>query len=163
MLAQQVMMTRLDLRPGDGELVDVDKWAGYEFERRAVWRHLHDCGVANPVVRTGDVHKNWANELTRDFDREAGARQPVAVELVGTSITSGGDGVDRPDYFEQLGAENPAVKYHNSERGYVRCEVTPRQWRTDFRTVPYVSRPGAPLQTRASWVVEDGRSKLERA
>ncbi|NJN47937.1 MAG: penicillin-binding protein 2 [Candidatus Competibacteraceae bacterium] len=31
-------------------------------------------------------------------------------------------------------------------------------WRTDFRTVPYVRRPGAPLNTRASFVVESGRA-----
>jgi alkaline phosphatase D len=55
------------------------------------------------------------------------------------------------------------VKFHNAERGYVRCEVTPRQWRTDFRTVAYVTRPGAPLQTRATFVVESGRPQLRRA
>ena len=60
-------------------------------------------------------------------------------------------------------AENPFVKFFNAERGYVRCDITPQAWRTDYRTVPYVSRPGAPVETRASFVVESGRPKLQRA
>ena len=157
-LAQQVMMTRVDLDPSEGELVDVDKWAGYEFERRLLLRHLRDSHVRNPVVLTGDVHSNWANE----FDGAASDDQPVAIEWVGTSISSRGDGEDRPDYLDTLMAENPAVKYHNRERGYVRCKVTADQWRTDFRTVPYVSRPGAPVRTRASFVVESDQPRLIR-
>ena len=86
--------------------------------------------------------------------------QPVGVEFLGTSITSGGDGVDQPDYAAALLAENPFVKYHNNERGYVRCEITKKSWRSDFRTIPYVTRRGAPLQTRASLVVESGTPRL---
>jgi alkaline phosphatase D len=40
----------------------------------------------------------------------------------------------------------------------VRCEVTAKTWRSDYRTVEYISRPGAPLNTRASFVVEDGQA-----
>ena len=55
------------------------------------------------------------------------------------------------------------MKFHNEERGYVRCEVTSKRWRTDFRTVPYVTRRGAALTTRATFVVEAGRPQLNRA
>jgi len=55
------------------------------------------------------------------------------------------------------------VKFHSAERGYVRCEVTPQRWRADYRTVEYVSRPGAPLHTRASFVVEAGQPELQKA
>ncbi len=160
-LAQQVMMARVDSQPGPEFVTSMDKWGGYEAERRRVLRQFRDDRVTNPVVITGDIHCNWANELSADFDSPSAP--PVGVEFVGTSITSGGDGGDHGKYStpEMLG-ENPAVKYFNNERGYVRCEVTPGQWRTDYRTVPYVSRPGAPLQTRASFVVESGRSVLNR-
>ncbi|MFG1818426.1 hypothetical protein ACGFIF_32000 [Kribbella sp. NPDC049174] len=30
-----------------------------------------------------------------------------------------------------------------------------KQWRSDYRVVPYVTTPGAPITTRASYVVED--------
>ncbi len=60
-------------------------------------------------------------------------------------------------------SENPFVKFHNGERGYVTCEVTPRAWRTNYRTVEYVSRKGARIATRASFVVESGQSGLSPA
>ena len=160
-LAQQVMMALTDLQPGPAIATSMDKWGGYEHERRVLLRRFRDRPVANPVVITGDIHCNWANELRTDFDRPDD--RPVGVEFVGTSISSGGDGGDHGKYdAAALQAENPGVKFFNNERGYVRCEVTPRAWRTDYRTVPYVSRPGAPLQTRASFVVESGRAELNR-
>jgi alkaline phosphatase D len=160
-LAQQVLMAPVDRVPGPEVVVDVDKWAGYEFERRRVLRHFREKGTANPIVLTGDKHNNWANELL--VDSEGATGQPAAVEFLGTSITSGGDGADQPDYVATLLAENPFVKYHNNERGYVRCEITRKYWRSDFQTIPYVSRRGAPLQTRASFVVEAGDPRLHRA
>lgn len=161
-LAQQVMMARVDLAPGPGVGLPMDKWSGYEHERRALLRHLTDARVRNPVVITGDIHCNWANELGPDF--ETPDALPAAVEFVGTSITSGGDGGDHGKYAPaRLQAENPGVQFFNNERGYVSCEVTPAHWRTDYRTVPYVSRPGAPIQTRATFMVESGRSQLQRA
>jgi alkaline phosphatase D len=122
---------------------------------------LYERKVANPVVITGDIHTNWANDLVADFDNLGGA--PVATEFVGTSISSSGDGRRDPERLSTVLAENSFVKFHNAERGYVVCEVTPNQWRSDFRTVEYVSRKGAPLQTRASFVVESGQPKLNKA
>jgi alkaline phosphatase D len=159
-LAQQVMMARVDRSVGPEVTHSMDQWPGYEFERRRVLRHFADRRIKNPVVLTGDIHTNWANELIADFD-EFGGRS-VGVEFVATSISSSGDGRESPPTLDQLLAENPFVKFHNTERGYLRCEVTPRQWRTDYRTVPYVSRRGAPVNTRASFVVEAGTPKLNR-
>ena len=59
-------------------------------------------------------------------------------------------------------ADNPFVKFYNAERGYVRCTVTPKQWQSDFRVVPIVSKPKSPCLTRASFVVEDGQPGAER-
>ncbi len=160
-LAQQVPVARVDRAAGPAVEVSMDKWSGYEFERRRLLAHLRDRRIANPVVLTGDVHANWANEIPADPERPDAPS--VATEFVGTSISSNGDGTAEPAYTAAIMAENPGVKFHNAERGYVRCEVTPRQWRTDFRTVAYVTRPGAPLQTRATFVVESGRPQLRRA
>jgi alkaline phosphatase D len=52
---------------------------------------------------------------------------------------------------------NPHVIFHNYRRGYVVCDVSRSEWRADFRIVPFVTIPGAPLATVASFVVEDGR------
>jgi alkaline phosphatase D len=160
-LAQQVLLARVDTVAGPDVGISMDQWGAYEIERRKLLRHLQDRRIANPVVLTGDIHNNWANELLVDFDRQES--KSVGTEFVGTSITSGGDGMERSPTQDALLAENPWVKFHNRERGYVSCDVTPGAWRTDFRTVPYIRRRGAPLQTRASFVVESGRPMLQRA
>ncbi len=48
--------------------------------------------MKNPVVLTGNVRANWANEILRNFD--APDSSPIGVEFVGIAITSGGDGSD---------------------------------------------------------------------
>jgi alkaline phosphatase D len=160
-LAQQVMMARVDFSPGPEVTHGMDHWSGYEMDRRRVLRFLHERKVANPVVLAGDIHSNWANELIADFDNPDSAI--VGAEFVGTSISSSGDGSrETADSASRL-AENPFVKFFNAERGYVRCEVTPARWQSDYRTVEFVSRPGAPVHTRASFVVESGRSNLNKA
>jgi len=159
-LAQQVMVARVDRLAGEAVGYSMDQWPGYEMERRALLRYLHDQKIANPVAFAGDIHSNWANELIADFDDLDS--KSVATEFVGTSISSGGDGAEQPKGYAELLSENPFVKFHNAERGYVSCEVTPKTWRTDFKTVEYVSRPGAPLNVRASFVVEDGRPLLNQ-
>ena len=55
------------------------------------------------------------------------------------------------------------MKFHNAERGYVRCDLSASTWRTDYRTVPYVLTPGAPVQTRVSFVIEAGDPRLKPA
>ena len=74
----------------------------------------------------------------------------MAAEFVGTSITSGGDGADQRADTERIRSRNPHVRFFNDQRGYVRCHVTPERWRTDFRVLPYVSRRGGRVSTRAS-------------
>jgi alkaline phosphatase D len=59
--------------------------------------------------------------------------------------------------------ENPFVKYYNTERGYVSCEVTPKEYKAFYRTVPYVSKPGAPVNTRKTFVVEHGKPGAKEA
>jgi alkaline phosphatase D len=57
---------------------------------------------------------------------------------------------------EHVVEENENVEYNSDRRGYVRCRLTPDQWQTDFRVVPYIEEPGAPIRTDATFVVEDG-------
>jgi alkaline phosphatase D len=131
------------------------------MNRRRLLKLFHDRPQLNPVVLGGDIHTNWANNLIADFDNLES--KIVASEFVGTSISSGGDGVNEPKSLSDLYAENPFVKFHNAQRGYVRCTVSPREWRSDFQVVEYVTRPGAPLVTRASFVVEEGKPGVQKA
>ncbi|MGC4013482.1 MAG: alkaline phosphatase D family protein [Luteolibacter sp.] len=160
-LAQQIMMARVDREKGPGIKCSMDQWPGYEMERRAVLRTLRDLKVSNPVVITGDIHSHWANDLVVDFDgRES---EVVAAELVGTSISSAGDGKEKPKDHASILSENPFVKFHNTQRGYVSCEINSKTWLTSYRTVDYVTRPGAPQKTAASFVLESGRFGLQQA
>ena len=160
-LAQQIMMARVDFAEGEEKTHVMDQWPGYEADRRRVLNFFRERKVANPVVLTGDIHSNWANELITDFDDLDS--KSVGTEFVGTSISSGGDGKPTPAYLDRLKSENPFVKFHGTERGYVRCELTPQSWRSDYRAVEYVTRPGSPVLTRASFVVEAGQPKLQSA
>ena len=132
----------------------MEKWTGYMQDRLRLVQFLADRHISNPIVLSGDIHSNWVNDLRVD-DRKV-ETPVVATEFVGTSISTGGNGVDKPAGLDVLLAENPCVRFHNQQRGYVRCTVTPKLWRTDFRTVADITKPGAPAETRASFVVEVG-------
>jgi alkaline phosphatase D len=155
-VAQQVMMADVDRRAGPDEAYFMDQWSGYPAARDRILAFLDERRPANPIVLSGDIHSNWAADLKRDF---ADLNAPIlATEFVGTSISSGGDGNDITDAFRAILAENPHLRFYNNQRGYVRCDVTRERWRTDYRVVPYVTAPDAPIGTRASFVVEDGRA-----
>lgn len=160
-LAQQVMMARVDRKDGPEVTHSMDQWPGYESERRRLLRYLHDQQIKNPIVLTGDIHSNWANNLIADFDDLDS--KVIATEFVGTSISSGGDGTLEPKTLAATYSENPFVKFHSTERGYVSCEITPTHWHTKYQGIEYVSRPGAPLHTRAAFVVEAGNPVLQKA
>jgi alkaline phosphatase D len=160
-LGQQVMMARVDREPGEKSLYSMDQWSGYDVPRQRLLRFLAERRIPNPVVLTGDIHSNWVNDLRVDFDNESDPT--IATEFVGTSISSGGNGVPTPNGTDTMLAENPFVRFHNAERGYVSCKVTPAEWRTDYQVVEYVDRPGAPRVTRGSFVVEAGRPGAETA
>jgi alkaline phosphatase D len=154
-LAQQVMMGMVDIARGDDRRYSMDQWPGCAHERMELVKFLAERRVPNPVVLTGDIHSNWVNDLRVD-DRDADT-PVVATEFVGTSISSGGNGAPEPKDQQSLLAENPCVRFHNTQRGYVRCTVTPATWRSDYIVVENVTRPGAPAVQRASFVVEAGK------
>ena len=152
-LANQVFMARL-LEGTETLTLPMDKWDGYPADRARLMTFLHDRRPSNPIVLTGDLHTNWVNDLKLDFDRPASPI--VGTEFAGTSISSSGDGVDTGPQGENAMSHNPHIKFFNAQRGYVRCRLTPQRLRTDFRVMPYVTRPNAPIATRASYIVENG-------
>src|SRR5918999_1490782 len=84
----------------------------------------------------------------------------IGSEFVTTSISSGGDGQDAPANAAVLLAENPHIKFVNTQRGYIVCDVTRSRWRSEYKVVPYVTVPGAPISTRASFMVQSGEGGL---
>ena len=159
-IPQQVMMARVDRRPGPDEAYSMDQWPGYEIPRRRFMEFLQERQPSNPVVLTGDIHSNWVNDLSVDGRQGSPV---VGTELVTTSISSGGDGYDVRDDTAALLAENPCVKFFNSQRGYVSCSVTANQLEARYQVLDYVTRRGSPIATRARFVVEAGRPGAQRA
>ena len=154
-MGQQVILARVDAKPGPEQAFSMDKWASSDVATKRLMSFLAERRIPNPIVLTGDIHSNWVNDLKVDFDKPDGPT--VGTEFVGTSISSGGNGRQTYERTESMLAENPFVKFHNLERGYVSCTVTPSEWRSDYRVVEFVDKPGAPLITRRSFVVESGR------
>ncbi|TWT86193.1 Alkaline phosphatase D precursor [Pseudobythopirellula maris] len=161
-LAQQVMMGLVSRWAGDdGEpRYSMDQWPGYAAERKELMRFLADRRVPNPVVLTGDIHCNWANELRVD-DRNHTA-PVVAAEFVGTSISSGGNGLAKPTDHDSVVASNPCVRFYNRERGYVRCTLTPDAWVSDYMAVDNVLTPGGKVFKRASFALDAGNASLQQ-
>ncbi len=159
-IGQQVFFAQSDFAVGPVEAYNMDAWDGYAASRDRLIRGGASRGVANPVVLTGDIHCNWANDLKANFDDPDS--RTFGVELVATSITSGGDGSEVPSFGPAVLAENPHIKYTNNRRGYVNTRITDGDLRADFRTIPFVTQPGAPVSTDASFVVDAGNPGLRR-
>jgi alkaline phosphatase D len=157
-LANQVMVAQVVRGTADAPTYSMDKWDGYTAARARLLRVIADAPVANPIVITGDIHSSWVADLKANFDDPASP--VVGTEFIGTSMSSGGDGAEGS--VERYQPLNPHVKFFNGRRGYVRADVTRKRWRSDYRLLPYVTRPGAPIDTHASWVVESGRKGVER-
>jgi len=161
LLAQQVMMMPLDRRnradAGTEPVYNLDSWSGYPLAQHDMVESFR--GLGNVIVLAGDEHQNFAGEL-RDKGREG---QSLAVEFVATSISSGGNGSDVRAGTDILKRFNPQLGFENDQRGYVVCDVGRDVWRTDYRVLDYVDKPGSPVKTRASLVVERGKPKIEAA
>jgi alkaline phosphatase D len=160
-LAQQVFFCQRDFAVGPASRFSDDAWDNYVTERDALRDHIADVATPNTVILTGDVHTNYVCDVKTDFDDPASPT--VATELVGTSISTDGDGVDTSPGDAALLAENPHIKFINRQRGYVRNIVTPDTWIADFRVLDYVTDPGSPIATRASFAIDNGRPGAIRA
>ncbi|MGW4721464.1 alkaline phosphatase D family protein [Streptomyces sp. NPDC004291] len=157
-LPQQVVFAeRRDRATADFKL-SMDSWDGYPASRQRILAGAEAAGVENLMVLTGDVHVSYGLDLKADF-RDPSSRT-VGTEIVTTSITSGKDGADRPSNYDRLTQANPHLRFFNGRRGYTKVSLDRESARADFRTVPYVTTPGAPVTTAASFVTEAGNPGL---
>jgi alkaline phosphatase D len=158
-LAQQVpIMQRRRPHDGGPDLYHHDKWDGYLAARERLFAEVRKHDMRGLIALSGDVHNNWAGALKANFDDPQS--DPIGSEFVATSIASNGDGEDSKKSQRRIADANPHIAFYNGQRGYLRCVVSPDTWRTDFRVVPYISKPGAPVTTRASFVVERASRRM---
>jgi alkaline phosphatase D len=53
-------------------------------------------------------------------------------------------------------AANPHLQFYDGRRGYTTVTLDGAGARADFKVLPYVTTPGAPMTTAASFVTEVG-------
>ncbi|MFN3230246.1 MAG: alkaline phosphatase D family protein [Asticcacaulis sp.] len=158
-MAQQVMLMDLHRSYGEDYTVNPDSWAGYRTPRNRLLKALRDQKISNPVFLTGDEHQNFAGEL--HLDGRKPEKAAIATEFVCTSISSGGDGEEISTGGKMMMARNTdQLKFMNSQRGYMLCEVAPDAWTTHVKVVDQISTKGGKLSTRAKLTVPHGEAKM---
>ncbi|MCZ7414011.1 MULTISPECIES: alkaline phosphatase D family protein [unclassified Streptomyces] len=160
-LAQQVVFSRRRSRVESPSPLSMDAWDGYPAARERVLRAADAAGIENLAVLTGDVHVHYGLDIKRDADDPAS--RTAGVEVVTSSVSSGGDGRERPGNWDRLTAANPHLRLYDGRRGYVVLTLDERRLRADYRTVPHVTTPGAPVTTAASLVSAAGEPGLRPA
>ncbi|MDG9719893.1 alkaline phosphatase [Streptomyces sp. DH24] len=159
-MPQQVCFSQRKLELGADARLSMDAWDGYRASRARIVAGAKAAGLANWMVLTGDVHVAYAFDIKADFDDPGSAT--LGTELTCTSVTSGGNGAERPSNWDTYMAANPHMKFYDGRRGYVCVEFDRREARADYRTVSAVTKPGAPVTTAASFVTEAGSPGLQR-
>jgi len=160
-LGSNVMLARLDHDGAAGDRLWHDAWDGFPAARNRLTEAWAQHDVSNPVVVTGDWHSTFVSDILRDFDDPS--TPIVATEIVGTSVSSNGDGEVYGPYYGPMIRFNPHIRFFDGDRrGYVRCGVRHSQMRADLQVVSTVSRPDAPESTFASFVIENGRPGAQR-
>lgn len=154
-LGNQVFAMDADHEPGPGTRYGMDTWGGYAAARQRLFDGVVERGVENFVMVTGDAHRSVAADLKADFTDMS--TRTVGTELLGTSVSSGGDGSDQDDLGKVWLEENPFMRFHNRQRGYQVCHLGRDEMRAEYRVLPHVRTPGAPVSTRATIHVEAGR------
>lgn len=155
----------------DGVPYNIDQWDGYTADRSRVIGHLRDNGIKDTVFLTGDIHSGWANDLPADPLTYPVTGASVAVELVGTSVTS--DNLDDilkvPPHTGSRAVEaafqaaNPHVKYLDFDsHGYSVLDVTAAGVTMDWFVLSDRTDPASGSSLSTSWRVPAGAQKVER-
>ena len=159
-MVNQTRISRLEEKVGEGHRFHMDQWGGYPAALKRLMTSIANRAPNRTVAITGDVHSNWVNEMRTDY--EAPDAKQIGVELIGTSISSDGDGWDEYPNWPSQKPRNPHTHWHNARRGYVMNDVGADAWKASYRVLPFVTKPGAPITTPAEFITRNGRPGIDR-
>ena len=133
LIGQGVMVApaRAGLTPeGKNIYFNPDQWDGYEPARERLLDAITagTTPVQNAVILTGDIHSSWASDICvnpYDGDYDPGTGEgSVAVEFVGTSVTSPGQSDPDGQVSQGLRFLNQHIKYVElTKRGYMLLDI----------------------------------------
>ncbi|WP_280870941.1 alkaline phosphatase D family protein [Streptomyces sp. MJP52] len=158
---QQVTFSRRNNPAAGNTTLSMDSWDGYPASRRRVLEGWKASGRENLMILTGDVHVHYGLDVKEDFDDPSS--RTLGTEIVTSSVSSGGNGAERPANWAGYLARNPHLRFYNGLRGYTTVELGRRVARTEFKTVARVTEPGAPLTVAGTFVTESGNPGLTPA
>ncbi|TDC71854.1 alkaline phosphatase D family protein [Streptomyces hainanensis] len=161
LVPQQVVLARRRNRLDGPWPLSMDAWDGYPAARERFLAAVREAGLENLVVLTGDVHVHYGFDLKEDWDDPASRN--LGVELVTSSVSSGGNGSERPANWPTLTGANPHLRFYDGRRGYVVLTLDSRQLRAEYRVVPTVTTPGADVVTAATLTSQAGDPGLRPA
>ncbi|NGY65214.1 phosphodiesterase [Lentzea sp. NEAU-D13] len=162
-LGQQVFFADRDRDRNPNTCDGDDSWDGYRPQRSRISAGWVERGVPNPVLLTGDVHRHWAADLLANPYAPDSAH--IGVELVTTSVSSGGPSADPTDPEPGLPDHLPHVKYLHDRRGYIRCTATSTQLTAEFMQLSSTTEPDfakVSVTPHARFVVPEGEKRLLR-
>ena len=168
LIGQGVMMApaRASVTPdGRNVFFNHDQWDGYKPARDRLLNAIASASVRNAVVLTGDIHSSWAADLPPDpysdgYNALTGDGS-IAVELVGTSVTS--PGFDDPDGQAAAGLRslNPHMKYIELTRhGYLLLDVTSERVSSEWWYVDTIDSRGGSESFATALQAVDGTNRL---
>ncbi|GAA2796031.1 alkaline phosphatase D family protein [Saccharopolyspora taberi] len=144
------------LARAEGGYYFTDQWDGFRAERQEVLTHVHDAGMPDLVVITGDWHSAFVDDIRPDFDN---TDSPViGTEFTAHSVTSGAYSAEwNQANGPVMGSANPHLKYFEGNRyGYDVYEVTPERWSTHMRVIGDRRDPRSPVSTLTTFHVDRG-------
>ena len=182
LLGQGVMFSQLKAvgapnAAGGGVFFNSDQWDGYPPARQRIFDVLQGAGgqpkVNNVVVLTGDIHSSFAADVTPDpnnptvalggYDKATG-EGAIAVEFVGTSVTSPGAVPADPGgaVANSLKPANPHLKYINlDKRGYMLIDVNRDRVVSEWWYVDTVASPSNIETFATAWEVRTDTQRLQ--
>jgi phosphodiesterase/alkaline phosphatase D-like protein len=133
----------------NGAVLNYDQWDGYPAARQRLLSGLVAEQATNVIVLTGDIHLAGVTTVV-----DPGSDKPVAVEFVGTSISSGG--LIGDDLAPLLQSFPNVIDVELAHRGYILHEVTPSTWTAHYRIVEDATFPDTAVVPYKSFAVTSG-------
>lgn len=152
-VAQQTVFGDVTL---GGAVLNFDQWDGYPGARDRIVGALDPA--RSTVVLTGDIHFAGTGTIRRGG---RGVGEPVGVEFVATSISSGGR-VD-PAVQGVVAAIPDILDVELEHRGWIMHTVDPSGWSAEYRMVETVKVPDAPMFVHATYRVDAGTNAVRFA